>query len=245
MITKDKIGPEYVVEVYDPKIGMEGILVIDNTVLGPGKGGIRMTPNVTPEEIFRLARTMTFKCALVDLPFGGAKSGIVWRGGDDTTKKEFIQTFAKAIKIFTPKKYIAGPDVGTGEKEMQWFVEATGDWRSATGKPENFCVQVYNRWRKCGIPHEIGSTGFGVVVASKVAAEIVGLNLKNLRVSIHGFGNVGSFTWQFLTKEGARVIAIADKSGVIFSEEGFDQNLIGLLIKEKKEVINYSGKAKN
>ena len=77
-ISKDLFGPEYVVHVYDAKIGMEGWLVIDNTNLGPGKGGIRMTPTVSEEEVRRLARAMTWKNALAQIPLGGAKSGIVW-----------------------------------------------------------------------------------------------------------------------------------------------------------------------
>ena len=77
---------------------------------------------------------MTFKNSLADLPFGGAKAGIVWKGGSDELKKKFIQSFAKSIKLLTPKKYIGAPDVHTGEKEMQWFVEATGDWRSCHWK---------------------------------------------------------------------------------------------------------------
>ena len=97
--------------------------MIDNTVLGPGKGGIRMAPGVTKEEVYRLARTMTWKNALAGIPFGGAKAGIIWPGGDDSLKKQFVQSFAKAIKPFLVKKYIAGPDMNTGEKEMQWFVE--------------------------------------------------------------------------------------------------------------------------
>ena len=76
MIKFDEFGPEKILEVYDPKSGMRGFLVIDNTKLGPGKGGIRMTPDVSREEVFGLARAMTFKNALADLPFGGAKSGI-------------------------------------------------------------------------------------------------------------------------------------------------------------------------
>jgi len=244
MIVKDELGPEYIVKVYDPEIGMEGFLVIDNTVLGPGKGGIRMTPDVTEEEIFRLARTMTYKCALSGLPFGGAKGGIVWKGGDKDLKKKFIQGFAKKIKPFLPKLYIAGPDVNTGEIEMKWFVEATGIFNSATGKPRNFCFVKNKKKKKCGIPHEIGTTGFGVAQATKVAADILGLDIKGATVSIHGFGNVGSFTFKFLKKMGAKVIAIADKSGVIFSEKGFDENLIEEIIKKKKEVIHYRGKAK-
>ncbi|MEK7149979.1 MAG: Glu/Leu/Phe/Val dehydrogenase dimerization domain-containing protein, partial [Patescibacteria group bacterium] len=122
-IKKDKFGPEYVIEVYDPKIGMEGFLVIDNTTLGLGKGGIRMTPNVTREEVFRLARVMTWKNALAGIPFGGAKAGIVWRGGSEELKQEFIRSFARAIKPFVPKKYIPGPDVNTTEREMRSFAE--------------------------------------------------------------------------------------------------------------------------
>jgi glutamate dehydrogenase (NAD(P)+) len=97
MIVKDEIGPEFILKVYDPKIKMEGILIVDNTILGPGKGGLRMAPNITEEEIFRLARIMTLKCALYKLPFGGAKSGIVWKGGSLSLKKKFIQSFAKKI----------------------------------------------------------------------------------------------------------------------------------------------------
>ena len=219
MITRDELGPEYVVKVFDPEIGMEGFLVIDNTILGPGKGGIRMTPDVTEEEVFRLARTMTYKCALADLPFGGAKAGIVWKGGDENLKKKFIQSFAKKIKVFTPKLYIGAPDVNTGEKEMKWFADATGVFNSVTGKPRNYCVPGTGKRKKCGIPHEIGTTGFGVAQATKVAADILGLNIKEAKVSIHGFGNVGSFTFKYLTQMGAKIIAIADKSGVIFSEK--------------------------
>jgi glutamate dehydrogenase (NAD(P)+) len=243
MITRDELGPEYVVKVFDPEIRMEGFLVIDNTILGPGKGGIRMTPDVTEEEVFRLARTMTYKCALADLPFGGAKAGIVWKGGDENLKKKFIQSFAKKIKVFTPKLYIGGPDVNTGEKEMKWFADATGVFNSVTGKPRNYCLPGTGKRKICGIPHEIGTTGFGVAQATKVAADILGLDIEGAKVSIHGFGNVGSFTFKYLTQMGAKIIAIADKSGVIFSENGFDSKLLEEIIKERKPVISYRGKA--
>jgi len=248
-IVKSKFDPEYLIKISDSKNGMEGFLVIDNTVLGPGKGGIRMTADVTAEEVARLARTMTWKNALADIPFGGAKAGIKWTGGSEEEKKEFVQSFGRAIKSLTPKKYIAGPDVNTGEKEMQWFVEATGIWRSATGKPENFCIETPGNCangicRKCGIPHEAGSTGFGVVQATKVAAKVLGMDLKKASASIHGFGNVGSFVFKFLTESGVRVVAIADKSCILFSEEGFDKKAIMKLGQEKKELAQYPGKAR-
>ena len=239
-IIKDEFGPEYVINIYDPKLKMEGFLVIDNTVLGPGKGGIRMTENVTPEEVFRLARTMTFKNALADLPFGGAKAGIVWKGGSDELKKQFIQSFAKSIKLLTPKKYIAAPDVYTGEKEMQWFVEATGDWRSATGKPATYCMRAFGKkGERCGIPHEYGSTGFGVAKTAEAAAEILGINIEGAKVAIHGFGNVGTFAYKFLTEMGAKVIVLADHEAAIYEENGFDHKLISEIIKDRKTLKHY------
>ena len=239
-ILKDEFGPEYVINIYDPELKMEGFLVIDNTVLGPGKGGIRMTPNVTAEEVFRLARTMTFKNALADLPFGGAKAGIIWKGGTPELKKKFVQSFAKAVKLLTPKKYIAAPDVQTGEQEMQWFVEATGDWRSATGKPANYCMKAFGKTgEKCGIPQEYGSTGFGVEKTAETAAEILGINMNGARVAIHGFGNVGTFAYKFLTQMGAKVIALADAETTIFQESGFDHEVLEKIIKDKKTLKDY------
>lgn len=232
----DEFGPEYVVKVFDSKIGLEGILVVDNTILGPGKGGIRMTSDVSEEEVRRLARAMTWKNALAGIPFGGAKAGIVWRGGTEEEKKIIMQGFAKAIRPFLLSKYIAGPDVNTGEKEMSWFVESVGECDSATGKPTNVCNGI-------GLPHELGSTGFGVVQSTKSAIEAMGLDIKGLNVSIHGFGNVGTFAYKFLTDIGAIVIAIADKDGVIFSKNGFERQLIEKLIDNRKSVIEYEGKA--
>jgi glutamate dehydrogenase/leucine dehydrogenase len=241
-IFKDQFGPEYVVKVYDAEIGMEGFLVIDNRALGPGKGGIRMTSGVTEDEVRRLARTMTWKNALAGIPFGGAKAGIVWPGGPSELKKKYVQSFARAIKIFTPKKYIAGPDVNTGEKEMQWFVEATGNWHSATGKPANLCMKILGETgEKCGIPHEFGSTGFGVAQATRVATEILGIPLKNATVAIHGFGNVGSFTYQILSEMGARIIALADSKVALISSSGFDRAQLKKIIKARGRLGQYRG----
>ena len=231
----DEWGPEHIIKVYDPRTGLRGILVIDNTWLGPGKGGIRMASGVTEEEVFRLARTMTWKNALADIPFGGAKAGIIYDGKAD--KKVLIQAFAGAIKMFTPKKYIAGPDVNTGEREMQAFVEATGNWRTATGKPANYCMAVFGKkGERCGIPHEFGSTGFGVAESARIAADVAGIGIKGATVAIHGFGNVGTFAYQYLTDLGAKVIALADRSGMIVSEDGFDQKEIKTCIAGRKEL---------
>jgi glutamate dehydrogenase/leucine dehydrogenase len=96
----DNIGPEKILEVYDAQSEMRGFLVIDNTCRGPGKGGIRMTPDVSREEVFGLARAMTFKNALADLPFGGAKSGIIADSKkiSPEKKEEIVRAFSRALK---------------------------------------------------------------------------------------------------------------------------------------------------
>ncbi len=227
-LLKDDLGPEYVVRVYNPKVDLEGFLVIDNTALGPGKGGFRMTPEVNLEEIFRLARIMTLKTALYDLPFGGAKGGIVWRG-EKEKKKELVEEFAKALSPFLDKSlYVSAPDVNVGEEEIAWFVKAVNNLNSATGKPKSLG----------GLPHELGSTGLGVALATKTLAESLGLEIKGLKVAIHGFGNVGSFTFKFLTEMGAKVIALADKSAILYSKEGFDLELFDLA-QQRKPLAEY------
>ena len=245
-MTKNEFGPEYSIEVYDPGLKMEGFLVIDNTALGPGKGGLRMTPSVSLEEVFRLARTMTWKNALAGIPFGGAKSGIRWPfggaqgkpGGSEELKKQYVQSFARLIKPLIPKKYIAGPDVNTGEREMRWFAEAAGNWRSTTGKPVDFCLESKSG-KKCGLPHELGSTGFGVAKSTEVATRLFGLNIKGAAVAIHGFGNVGTFAFKFLTGMGAKVVALSDSKNAIFDKNGLDKTLIQKLISEKKRLSEY------
>jgi glutamate dehydrogenase (NAD(P)+) len=280
VIKNDEFGPEYVLRVYDAKIGlpgsrssgasrnqspkattelslpgMEGFLVIDNTALGPGKGGIRMTPNVTIEEVSRLARTMTWKNALAGIPFGGAKAGLVWppscakasegKSSGLDLKKLHVQSFARALKPLIPSKYIAGPDVNSGEKEMQWFAEAVGDWRAATGKPADFCAATRGGKEKtCGLPHELGSTGFGVAHSAKVAAEIAGLNIKGATVAIEGFGNVGTFAFKHLAEMGAKVVAVSDSRGAAYLELGLNEKILRGLKTAKKSVADYPGAKK-
>ena len=230
----DEFGPAYIVKVYDPKIDLKGILVIDNLAFGPGKGGIRMAPTVTEEEIFRLARTMTWKNVLAGIPFGGAKSGIIYDSSKKQDKKMLIQAFARAIKEFLPNKYIAGPDVNTGELEMKWFVEAVKDRKAATGKPKKLG----------GLPHELGSTGFGVAQATKVAAQILKLDLKKVTVAVEGFGNVGSFAFKHLKEMGAKIVAVSDSRGTAFFKGGLDYEKLKHVKDRGKSVSDYGEGAK-
>jgi len=231
MIKKDRFGPEKILKVGDKKTGMRGFLVIDNTALGPGKGGIRMTPTVTVEEVAKLARAMTWKNALADLPFGGAKSGIV---ADDKKitkeqKKMIVQAFSRALKPVCPSKYVAAPDMNMAEEEMRWFAEANGSSRACTGKPKDMG----------GLPHELGSTGFGVAHAAKVAIEHTGLDIKDITFAVEGFGNVGWFAAKFMTEWGARMVAASDSRGTVYNPEGLDFRTLARVKKEQITVTNY------
>lgn len=227
----DQFGPEKILEVHDSKSGMHGFLVIDNTTLGPGKGGIRMTPTVSIDEVARLARAMTWKCSMAELPFGGAKSGIVANDKEISfeKKKEIVQAFSRALKPVCPSLYVAAPDMNMAEKEMRIFVETNGDMKSCTGKPKDMG----------GLPHELGSTGFGVWHAAKIAAEHIGLDIKKANISIEGFGNVGSFVAKFLVESGAKISCVSDSKGCIHNHDGIDFKKLTKIKKETGSVINY------
>lgn len=213
----DQWGPEKVVQVYDADVGMEGILVIDNTARGPGKGGIRIKSDVTPSEVFELARTMTWKCALSDLPFGGAKASIS-ANPYIINKTKHIKSFARAVSALVPDQWISAPDMNVGEKEMEAFVEEIGDMKAATGKPE----------RLGGIPHELGTTGFGVSVAIETTLDILSQvilikkSVADLTVAIQGFGNVGSNLAKYLAHKGAKIVGISDFWGAAYNPKGIN-----------------------
>ena len=210
----DGFGPEKVMEVYHPKTGMHGYLVIDNTALGPGKGGIRMTPSVNMDEVARLARAMTWKCALAEIPFGGAKGGIIAdpKKLSAQEKKDIIVAFSDALKPVCPDYYVAAPDMYFAEEEVRIFVEENGSMIAATGKPKDMG----------GLPHELGSTGWGVFHAAKTAAEHMNLDLKGATFAVEGFGNVGELAAKFMVEHGAKLVAASDSKGVIYDQNGIN-----------------------
>jgi glutamate dehydrogenase (NAD(P)+) len=237
----DEFGPEKILEVYDPETGMKGFTVVDNTALGPAKGGIRMTPSVDVKEVFRLARAMTWKCALAGLPFGGGKSGIIFDKKRDSKKKmEYIRKFAVGISPINPSQYVAAPDINTSEQEMQVFVEANGNFNAATGKPIGVCKQIHGS-RACGLPHELGSTGFGVSYATQVALKHKKMKIKGARIAIEGFGNVGTFTFKDLEKEGAKIVAVSDSGGCLYNKNGIKYEEISEVKRRTGSVSNGVG----
>ena len=235
----DEWGPEKILQVYEPKTGMKGILVIDNTTLGPGKGGIRMMPTVTIQEVFRLARTMTWKCALAKIPFGGAKSGIIAdpKQMSEENKMEIVKAFSRALKRVCPSLYVAAPDINTGEKEMAAFALENGSLKSATGKPVRLCVKP---GVKCGIPHEYGSTALGVVQAAFTAANYLdGLDVDNSTAAIEGFGNVGSFVTDYFSQIDVKIVAVSDSKGCIYNSDGLNFEKLHDVKTKTGSVVNY------
>ena len=231
MVEFDDLGPEKILEVFNPKVGMRGYLVCDNLALGPGKGGIRMTPSVNMNEVAKLARAMSYKNAMAELPFGGAKSGII---ADDRKitkekKKEIITAFAEALKEYCPKLYVAGPDMNTGEEEMGWFSKALKNKKACTGKPKSLG----------GLPHELGSTGFGVFHSMMSAIEHLNLHKEKLTVAVEGFGNVGWFVSKFLSEHNIKLIGVSDSKGVIYNRKGLNFNKLDETKKKTGSVTNY------
>ena len=224
----DEWGPEKILEVYDPKTKMRGFTVIHSTALGPAKGGIRMEPDVTKEEVYGLAQAMTWKCALADLPFGGGKSGIIANPKAEN-KQEIVAAFARAIKDICPSKYVAAPDMNMGEHEMETFANTNGDLKSITGKP----------LKMGGLPHELGSTGFGVYLSTIIALNHKNIDVENATIAIEGFGNVGQFTAKFLIEKGAKIVAVSDSKGTAYNENGFDFEKLMDIKTTTKSVINY------
>jgi len=205
----DELGPAKVVHLHRPAARLQAVVVVDNVALGPAIGGIRMAPDATAAECFRLARAMTFKNAAANLAHGGAKSVIVADPAMPLAEKErLLRAFACAIAELVD--YIPGPDMGTDERCMGWVHDEIG---RGIGLPAEFG----------GIPlDQIGATGFGVTIACEVACRHTGIALRDARVVLEGFGAVGRNAARFLAERGARIVAVADIGGAVHAAEGLD-----------------------
>ena len=214
----DDFGPARIIRIYRPSLPLKAIIVIDNTACGASVGGVRLAPDVSVEECFRLARAMTWKNAAAGLPHGGGKAVIF---GDPrmaaTPKEQMIRAFAGSIRDITD--YIPGPDMGTDEQCMAWVKDEIG---RAVGLPSALG----------GIPlDEIGATGFGLAACVDVAREFIGLDLKGARIAVQGFGAVGKHAARFLAQKGALLVAASDTGGTLVDPSGLD---VGALIALKE-----------
>ncbi|HEV2189948.1 MAG TPA: Glu/Leu/Phe/Val dehydrogenase [Stellaceae bacterium] len=205
----DELGPLKLVYIWRPAVGLKAVVAVDNIACGPAVGGVRMAPDVSAEEAFRLARAMTLKNAAAGLPHGGGKSVIFADPKVPRSDKErLIRAFAAAIADLV--EYIPGPDMGTDELAMGWIKDETG---RAVGLP-----RVLG-----GIPlDEIGATGFGLVSAIEVAAERLGMALKGARIAVQGFGSVGKHAARLLAEKGAVLVGASDTQGTVADDHGLD-----------------------
>lgn len=198
----------------------EGYRVQHNGVRGPYKGGVRYHPEVDLDEVKALSSLMTWKCAIVNIPFGGAKGGICV----DPTKmsdrelQALTRRFVFSVKnMIGPYKDIMAPDMGTNPKTMGWMMDAYGQIHGytpaiVTGKPVTLE----------GTPDRLDATGLGVAMITRRILEDRKEFLSGKTVVVQGFGNVGSFAALHLHRMNAKVIAVSDFAGVVFDRKGLD-----------------------
>lgn len=225
----DEIGPEKIIHLYNPQTGLRAVLAIDNTAAGPAIGGIRMAPDVTVEEAFRLARAMTLKNAAAGLAHGGGKSVIQAdpKALAPAEKETLIRSFALAIKDL--KEYIPGPDMGTDETCMAWIRD---EIQRSVGLPREVG----------GIPlDEIGATGTGLAAAAETACQWYRMELQGARIAIQGFGAVGKHAARILNEKGAIIVAVADSRGTVINLDGLDVVALMELKEKGGSVIDYTG----
>ncbi|MFC0435998.1 Glu/Leu/Phe/Val dehydrogenase [Kutzneria buriramensis] len=221
----DEWGPEKVVCVSDTRTGMRGVLVIDNTARGMGKGGTRMSATLTVGEVARLARVMTWKWAGVDLFFGGAKAGIRF-DPSSPDKEAALRAFVRLLSNEIPSEYVVGLDMGLTERDAAIVQDELRDRGAAVGTPAELG----------GVPYdELGVTGYGVAEATDAVVPLSGK-----RVAIQGFGAVGRAAARRYAELGATVVAVSSALGAVHDPAGLDVDRL-LAVPGDAAVVEYSG----
>ncbi|MGD2248975.1 MAG: Glu/Leu/Phe/Val dehydrogenase [Candidatus Methanofastidiosia archaeon] len=211
-----------------------------NNALGPTKGGVRYHPGVTEEEVIALAAWMTWKCALVGLPYGGAKGGVICnpREMSERELERLTRRYTTEIMpILGPQRDIPAPDVFTTSKTMAWMMDTFSMFKGytepavVTGKPEVLGGSLGREQ----------ATGRGVAITTRELCKKIGNPLKGATVAVQGFGNVGSYAALFLKEMGANIVAVSDSSGTLIDENGFDPRELS----EQKEKHGHLADIKN
>lgn len=196
-----------------------GIRVLYNTSRGPAKGGIRFDPGVTLDEVTALAAWMTWKCAVVDVPFGGAKGGVIVdpsRLSQGEIERLTRRYTSSILEVLGPDSDVPAPDMGTSEQVMAWIMDTYSMHKRhtvnavVTGKPIALGGSLGRR----------EATGRGVTMVVKEALRELGMPLSGTKVAVQGFGKVGGVAASLLEQEGLTVVAIGDKSGGIYNPNG-------------------------
>jgi glutamate dehydrogenase (NAD(P)+) len=216
-----------------------GIRVLYNTSRGPAKGGIRFDLNVTLDEVTALAAWMTWKCAVVNVPFGGAKGGVICdplKMSAGELERLTRRYTAGIINTLGPDSDVPAPDVNTNERVMAWIMDTYSMHKQhtvtavVTGKPVEMGGSLGRR----------EATGRGCMFVTKEALAHLGMTLKGTTVAVQGFGNVGSITAQLLTREGCKIVAVSDRTGGIHNPAGLDVEDVINWVKHHKTLEGYA-----
>jgi glutamate dehydrogenase len=213
------------------------------TIMGPAKGGFRYHPDVNLDEVKGLAMWMTFKCAVVGIPYGGAKGGVCCNPAElsKAELERLTRSYLRAINTMVgPDKDIPAPDVNTNPQIMAWFMDEFSMLKGhnvpgvVTGKPISLG----------GSQGRVQATGFGVTVAVKKACEAMGIDVSKTNIAIQGFGNVGSYTALYCSKNGAKIVAVGewDKdigTYALYDEEGLDIEKLFDYKAKNGTIVNY------
>jgi glutamate dehydrogenase (NAD(P)+) len=217
-----------------------GYRVLYNTSRGPAKGGIRFDLNVTLDEVTALAAWMTWKCAVVNIPFGGSKGGVVCDPANlsDRELERITRRYTSAIiETLGPDSDVPAPDMNTNERVMAWIMDTYSMHKRhtvtavVTGKPVQMGGSLGRR----------EATGRGCMIVTKQALQRLKLPVQGTRVAVQGFGNVGSVAAQLMSREGMRIVAVSDKSGGIYNEKGLDVDDVLRYVREHRLLAGYPG----
>ncbi|MGQ0650162.1 MAG: Glu/Leu/Phe/Val family dehydrogenase [Gemmatimonadaceae bacterium] len=215
-----------------------GIRVLYNTSRGPAKGGIRFDMQVNLDEVTALAAWMTWKCAVVNVPFGGAKGGVVCdplRMSVGELERLTRRYTAGIISTLGPDSDVPAPDVNTNERVMAWLMDTysmhVGHTVTAvtTGKPVEMGGSLGRR----------EATGRGCMIVTKEALAHLGMSVKGTTVAVQGFGNVGSVSAYLLAREGCKIAAISDRTGGWYNAAGIDVDDAINYVKQHKSLESY------
>ncbi len=199
----------------------EGYRVVHSTALGPSKGGIRYSMDVNLDEVKALAAWMTWKCAVVGIPYGGAKGGIKCdpRKLSKNEKERLTRAYASAMSdVFGPDKDIPAPDMGTGPQEMAWIMD---EYSKHVGK-DSPAVITGKPLVLGGSLGRVEATGRGVMVTCRAAMAKLGMVPTESTCAVQGFGNVGSISAKLIRMQGLKIVAVSDVSGGYYNADGID-----------------------
>jgi glutamate dehydrogenase (NAD(P)+) len=220
------------VEVYT------GYRVIYNTSRGPAKGGIRFDMQVTLDEVKALAGWMTWKCAVVNLPFGGAKGGVICdpsKMSNGEIERLTRRYTSGIIDFLGPDSDVPAPDVNTNERIMAWVMDTYSMQKRHT-------VTAVVTGKPIAIGGSLGrreATGRGCMFVTREALKRLGIPIQGTRVAVQGFGNVGSIAAELMAREGMTIVAVSDKSGGIYDPKGLDLTDVFRHVKEHRFLADY------